>query len=135
METQSKRVISLLDFDNVGLIVKVPSGVLYTNQVEGYACQHPEVEGVFFPLPVRPGNAELFALTQHFQGTWDHITESDADLVDRVLRGNGHEGLSVDRTKVNQSYEAWVHVRIGADVHGLSGFGNCEAVLTWPNSD
>jgi len=135
MSPRSKRVIDLLDFGNLGLILKVPSGIFYTNQAGGYACEHPEIEGVFFPLPVKPGKAELSALTRHFEGTWNHITESDADLVDRVLRKNGHEKIRVDRTKVDQSFEAWVHVQVEGGLDDLIGFDTCEAVLIWPNSD
>ena len=54
MATQ-KRVINVDWYDNVGLILKVQSGVFYTSQVAGYACQHPEVEGVFYPLRVDTG--------------------------------------------------------------------------------
>ena len=135
MEPQSKRVISLGHFNNVGLIVKVASGVVYTNQAAGYECKHPEVEGVFVPLRVKPGKAELYSLTQHFKGAWNHITQLDAEFINRVLRQNGHVQLSVDQTKLDQSYEAWVHIRVDAGVDGLFGFGSCEAVLTWPNSD
>lgn len=135
MEAQSKRVISLLDFDGVGIIVKSPSGVFYTNQAGGYACEQPEEEGVFFPLPVKPEKAELLALTQHVGGTWGHITESEADLIEKILRQNGHEKLSVNRHKIDQSFEAWVHIRVEAGAEGLLGFGDCDGVLTWPNSD
>jgi hypothetical protein len=135
MDTQPKRVIDLSEYNNVGIILKLGSGVFYTNQVAGYACQHPEIEGAFYPLPTKPGDAELFALTHHFRGTWTHIEQADAEFIEHVLRSNGHNHLSVDRAKLNQSYEAWVHLLVGKGTEGLSGFGDCEAVLIWPNSD
>jgi hypothetical protein len=134
MATQ-KRVIDVDWYDNLGLILKVQSGVFYTSQVAGYACQHPEVEGVFYPLRVEPGKAELFSLQQHFRGSWSHIDEADADLIDGVLRKNGHHNLSVDRAKLDDSYEAWVHLVVMTGLEDISGFGDCEAVLVWPNSD
>ena len=33
-----------------GLIVPKNTGVIYTNQTDGYACDHPTLEGVFIPL-------------------------------------------------------------------------------------
>jgi len=135
MIAESKHLINLIEFSAVGLILKVPSGVFYTNQSGGYACEHPEIEGVFYPLPVKPGNAELSALTQHFNGTWGHINETDVEFIDRMLRSNGHSALSVDQTKVDQSYDAWVHIKVKAGCEDLCGFGNCEGVLIWPNSD
>ena len=32
------------------MIIAYPTGVLYTNQVGGYACDHPSMEGAFVPL-------------------------------------------------------------------------------------
>jgi hypothetical protein len=144
--------IDLTFFQEVGLILCRPSGVVYTNQAAGILCLHPEVEGVFCPLPVRPGRAELYALTQHFKGPWNSLTqedadveyriltEEDADVVDRILRRNGHDYLKVDRTKLSDSYEAWVYVRTAAAAkfgphETFVEFGECQGVLTWPNSD
>jgi hypothetical protein len=62
MDAQPKRIIDLSEYGNVGIILKLGSGVFCTNQVAGYACQHPEVEGAFYPLPVKPGNADYFRL-------------------------------------------------------------------------
>jgi hypothetical protein len=134
METQPKRIIDLSAYNNVGIILKLGSGVFYTNRVAGYACQHPEIEGAFYPLPVKPGNTELFSLTQRFKGPWNHIEDADAEFVDHVLHSNGHSNLSVDRSKLVESYEAWVHLLVKKDAR-LFGFDDCEAVLTWCNSD
>jgi hypothetical protein len=135
MDTQPKRIIDLSEYNNVGIILKLGSGVFYANKAVGLACQYPGIEGAFYPLPVKPGNAELFSLTQRFKGPWNHIEEADAEFIERVLRRNGHSNLTVDRAKLDQSYEAWVHLIVGKGTEGLSGFGDCEAVLTWPNSD
>jgi len=134
MATQ-KRVIDLSGYDNLGIILKVQSGVFYTSQVAGYACQHPEIEGAFYPLAVKPGKAEVFSLRQRFKGPWNHIDEADAEFIDGVLHKDGHKNLSVDRTKLDDSYEAWVHLAVAAGAEDMSGFGDCEAVLVWPNSD
>jgi len=141
MGDESKRVIDLSEFHGVGLILLVPSGVLYKTQAEGLACSHPQAEGVFVPLRVRPGAAEMHALTQHFRGGPGPINESSADVVDGILRRNGHGHLKVNRARLEESYEAWIRVLVddasGGPYSGLgiSGFGNCEAILIWPNSD
>ena len=51
MDTPPKRTIDLSEYNNIGIILKLGSGVFYTNQVAGYAWEHPEIEGAFYPLP------------------------------------------------------------------------------------
>lgn len=141
MTNESKPVLNLIHFHGVGLIFLTASGVLYQTQAEGLACSHPRVEGVFMPLPVQPGAAELHALTHQFKGAWGHINEESARVVDGILRCNGHGYLTVNRARLHESYEAWIHVLVGEPEKGsiaslaISGFGSCEAILTWPNSD
>ena len=134
------RRIDLSHFAEVGLIICVPSGVCYTNQAAGFSCLHPEEEGVFCPLPVEPGKAELYALRNHFKGLWNSLTQKDADLVDTILHRSAHEYMKVDRARLTDSYEAWVYVLITGITKPkfgelFSGFGECKGVLTWPNSD
>ncbi|MGL4609906.1 MAG: DUF6210 family protein [Trueperaceae bacterium] len=44
--------------------------------------------------------------------------------------------MSVDRKKLEDSYEAWIFVRIDEHTQGdLKDFAGCSAVLTYPNSD
>lgn len=72
IQGNSKPFVDLLNFDGLGLIIPFPSGVIYTNQVGGLGCLHPEIEGVFAPLST--GNKKiLFALENHFKGNWNHI--------------------------------------------------------------
>ncbi|GAB2190584.1 hypothetical protein MAH1_21920 [Sessilibacter sp. MAH1] len=42
--------IKLWDMVGVGLIFLQKSGVIYTNQVAGTACLHPQAEGIFAPI-------------------------------------------------------------------------------------
>ena len=131
-------LVELDHFDGLGLIVKTPSPVCFTNQVAGLGCQHPVQEGVFVPLPVQAGQPEICALQQHFCGSWHALTDADADVVDRVLRR--HDWLSfmrVDRALLADSREAWVHVRISPEL-ALYLFDAPDwraGVLTWANSD
>lgn len=138
MSVENKKTfVELFDFDGIGLIISFPSGVIYTNQVGGFGCFHPELEGIFVPLSI--GNKKiLFALQQHFKGNWQHIENSDAEIIDKLLRSDGFEFIKVDRMKLNESFEAWIFVEIeelSRDLQLLNGFGNTKGVLTWMNSD
>lgn len=137
IEVKQKPIVELLDLDDLGIIILFPSGVIFTNQVAGYGCLHPEAEGVFIPLSV--GHKKiLFALQQHFNGNWQHIEETDAQIVDRLLRSDGFEFIKVDRTKLEESFEAWIYVNV-AEISEtfplLKGFGEAKGILTWANSD
>ena len=102
-------------------------------------CQYPEMEGVFYPLAVKPGKSEVHALSQHFRTTRESLTLTDADVIDGILNRNGHSYIQVDRTKLSDSREAWIFVVINGSEQPqssvLSVFGKCEGVLIWPNSD
>ncbi len=142
MTKQPKRIIDLSGFHGVGLIITFPSGVVYQNQTEGIACSHAEAEGVFLPLSVKPGASEMWAFGQHFHGKIGPIDQDAARIVDRILRRNGHTYLMVNQTRLAESYEAWIHVFIDEAEKPLlplrmavSGFGKCEGILTWSNSD
>lgn len=136
-----KRVIELDSFNGLGLIVLHPSGVLYTNQVAGNGCFHPEVEGVFVPLETDVNRYELNALEQHFKGSWNSLNESEADLIESILRKSrcGLNWISVNRTRLKESFEAWVYVNLNPKTDRmfeyLTGFDNSQAILTWQNSD
>lgn len=132
-----KPIIDLINFDGLGLIISFPSGVIYTNQVGGYACLHPEIEGVFFPLAVKHKKI-LFALESHFRGDWNHLQAKDADVVDKLLRSEDFGHLKVDRSKLKESFEAWIYVEVGDLTRTfplISGFGKTKGILTWANSD
>ena len=52
-------IVNLYEFDGLELILEFPSGVLYSNQVAGYGCYQPEIEGIMVPLPVKPGRTGM----------------------------------------------------------------------------
>lgn len=138
---EEKRLIDLGRFDGLGLIIQHTSGVFYTNQVAGHGCLHPEVEGVFFPLETDINRYELNTLKQHFSGDWEALNDAEADLVETVLRRSSRNlnWISVDRSRLKDSFEAWVHVKLDPKKTKMNdtvkGFDNSFGVLTWPNSD
>ena len=142
MTKQPKRIIDLSGFHGVGLIIMFSSGVVYQNQTEGLACSHCEAEGVFLPLSVKPGASELWAFGQQFHGKTGPIDQDAARIVDGILRRNGHTYLMVNQKRLAESCEAWIHVSIDETAKpqlplrmAVSGFGKCEGILTWSNSD
>ena len=132
-----KPVIDLCWGDHFGLILPWASGVLFTNQTAGHACEHPKMEGVFVPLDDGEGRPTRTALARHFQGSWISLTGEDADIIDRALRAGNLEFVCVDRSQLAFSKEAWVRVKLdlAAASDLVSNFSSPDAILTWENSD
>jgi hypothetical protein len=147
------------DNAGLGLIIAFPSGVMFSNQTGGTECLHPEVEGIYIPLrnETEEGaseggrNTELHSpeheFVEYFVGaayggsgaTWG-LTEDDAAFVESVLAKWGlSECLHIDRARLGESHEAWVHVTVTGDEgrEAFSGFGPYPrpGILTWTNSD
>lgn len=139
-------IIRLYDLDGIGLIISYASGVLYSNQTGGYLCSQPEIEGVFAPLNNRLTDQQT-KLNDFFTGSkwggncYDGIDKETADFVDLVLlESDQTEMLRVDRDKLAESHEAWIHVHIleskkNPDLQDIHGFAGSHGVLTWLNSD
>lgn len=140
------KLILLYDIPGPMFIVQCPSGVIYRNQVGGLATYQEELEGVLSPLDLSDdieGQLEAFPYPQGRRG----ITVAIADAIDALLASRpGANFLKVDRARLSECWEAWVHVLIDTperDEQSLSGpyfgpvygFGTTTGVLTWPNSD
>jgi hypothetical protein len=63
--SDEKPIIRLWQLTGLGLIIAHPSGVIYSNQTGGYACDHRELEGVFVPL-TDPDVDQYAPLDEHF---------------------------------------------------------------------
>lgn len=152
-----KPTIRLYDTVGTGVILQFPSGVMVSNQTGGTYCLQPEVEGVYVPLRndyllegLRFESPEL-ELTKYFcgpkhggAGAIGGLDSEDADFIDEILRRhNLAVAISVDRKRLDQSHEAWVHVVIKAsesDDEDLAQFASFDpyprrGILTWANSD
>src|ERR1041385_5697651 len=142
----ASKLIVLYDLpDDIMLIVEHPSGVRYLNQVGGVTCWQAEMEGVLAPVDTSPDVKERL---QNFSYPGrPGISDQDADTLDGLLASfPGTSFLKVDRTRMNESWEAWVYVLVesperaeptlsGPYFGPLHGFGAAKGVLTWPNSD
>lgn len=145
---QPERIVHLFEFEGIGMILLLPTGVTYSNQAGGLTCHHPQAEGCFVPLSDRSG-ALVRQLTEHFTGPkWvgycsNGIDDETANLIDHLLNELPpafEVPISVDRARMAESQEAWVYVQVGAPPPGqpvpiVEGLAPCEAVLTWLNSD
>ena len=140
-----------------GLIIEFPSGVLYSNQTGGTSCLHPQIEGVFVPLrneyqlPDGPILSAELDLVQYFagprhggSGATRGIDTADADFIDSVLEQvRLRASVRVDRNRLRESHEAWIHVVISADEsqdNSVAVFAEFTpyprpGILTWSNSD
>lgn len=138
-------IVRLWHSSGLGVILLCKSGIRYTNQTGGYACLHPDAEGVYVPLNDSMWGMEN-ALNKYFTGPklggWCHegIDEETASDIDSLLR-KSHltERLSVDRDRLTDSHEAWIHVNIApkedSEYTQYAGVDTDKGILTWENSD
>jgi hypothetical protein len=143
----SEKAIDLVwQLDRVGLILSHPSGVTYSNQTGGYACYHPEMEGVFVPLGeqaiIQQERLEEYFIGPKWQGAcYNGIDEETVDFVDCVLAASPlTRRLKVNRDKLAESHEAWIYVIISPsdredDIPELQEVTTGTGVITWVNSD
>jgi hypothetical protein len=149
-----KPVIQLYESVGLGLIIEYPSGIIYSNQTGGTSCLHPEVEGVFVPLRndieakeprlFSPGN-DLFRCFEgpkhNGTGAVPGLDRADADFIEGVLQKYSLGNIvTVDRDRLRDSHEAWVHVVVNREeehdsiFRGLGPYPR-PGVLTWTNTD
>ncbi len=137
-----KRQICLWNLDQAALIILEKSGITYFNQTAGVFCRHSEAERILAPITNDPPldnlhfgslNYKLQQLTLNKQ----ILKETDADAIDKLLQKNfGGDAIFVDRERLNESCEAWIHVKIDGQTKGdLQDFAGYMAILTYPNSD
>ena len=133
-------IIKLWDIGNFsGIIVPLKTGVIWTNQVGGTYCGHPELEGIFLPA-VGEIDDDL-SLSDLYQETYD------LNLVQRFLNIWGLEDLFIPANPDDLSEalgpaailaEAWVPLRINPEckVCHFEPFKHQKVVvLTYENSD
>lgn len=141
-----KPIINLWRFDGIGLIIAHQSGVSYSNETGGYDSLFPEYEGVFVPLKDPLMNQQemlerYFIDAKRKERFCKNIDEETADFIDRVLALSYlSKRLKVNREKLADSHEAWIHVVILADerdeyLQEFCRFPSSYGVLTWENSD
>lgn len=142
-----KRRILLYDIDSFFLIIECDTNVVYQNQVGGQVCFQAEKEGAVAPLDVSTDLASFIEGHKFPQGR-QGIELATADILDAHFQSSPATSfISVDRTRLDESWEAWIYVNcavVPSDVESGSnstycgpiyGFPQGRGVVTWPNSD
>ncbi|MGH1374700.1 MAG: DUF6210 family protein [Alphaproteobacteria bacterium] len=136
------------------LIIPHTTGVIYSRQVGGISCTQKETEGFIIPItdfrcltsnkPIDANKClEEFWTTKWGMHCYSGIDEETANFMDELLHEPILEHplqLSVDRSRLAESMEAWVHMKISYSCEDrghidLLGKSATEAILTWVNSD
>jgi len=118
-----------------GLILLVPSGVFYTNQAGGIACDHPEAEGVFMPWPFSPNY--ISDIEDHLASWYGGLDDKKSEEINGLLPSE----VKVDKDMLDDSMEAWVYVTMPERENNKhwsawSGFdAPLKAIMVWENSD
>jgi hypothetical protein len=131
--------VNLWSLEEAALIVEWKTGVVFSNQTGGCACCQREMEGLLIPFNPcdRPVGAPTLREQLAFLINAQYLTEELAGRIDALLEENYEtRGVTVDRSRLRDSMEAWIHVDIDDSLSGIfCGFGRCKGVITWPNSD
>ena len=150
MTFEFERIVELSTTIGTSLILNYPTGIGYTNQAGGTACLQPTAEGVLVPFDNDCDVERRFMsleldLDQYFQTAWEGtnatlgIKDSDANAIDALLQSRKlTDWIRVDRERLRESFEAWIHVTVLADhpfyCHGFGPYPR-HGILTWANSD
>lgn len=116
--------MEMWDLQGPWLIVIDEDGMAITNQCGGYACLHPSAVGFLLRLPLKLETEIFDYFVGDKWGGWcdKGIDAETADFLDPIIKPHG---LTVDRDKMGDDMEAWIHVR----------WRDRAAILTWGNSD
>ena len=138
---QAAMKVTLDAFPDLGLIVRATTNVIYSNQAGGVMCLHPELEGFFVPLCTHLGMRELQALQDVCGEGWNTAIDDEmADTLDWIFGCQGLRCIRVDRSKLEESWESWVHVTVSGELSHKVPLEEprpetLRAVLTWPNRE
>ena len=135
------REIKLWEISGAALLVPEKTGIIFTNQVNGCVCQHPQLEGFLIPI----NNDRLLTDPEHlenqlcslFDGFYGSFSEEKANQIEAVLQKYSEtKGIRINRELLSESVESWIHViAIETEFSCYSGFGELKGILTWQNSD
>jgi hypothetical protein len=130
--------IDLSLIDCVGVIIKDNnSPVIYSNQTGGTVCFHPEQKGYFLPIPETSWIGDLYDIDFLYEDEKLNNNNIAVEKIEEILSSyHLHDFILVDKNKLKESYEAWVHVVIIPKKEIIeSSEEKLYGILTWPNSD
>ncbi len=141
----AKKPIIHLSLNQVGVIVCLNSGVVYHHQTGGTACRQRWQEGVLLlpsdPELVREAPVEVYLCpieaALRSMDWLGKVDEERARAINTLLKSfGGTAGISVDRTRLHEAEEGWVPVHLEpVECAEYEGFGHCQGILVWNNSD
>lgn len=118
-----------------GLVIEAPTGIVYTTQVGGTCCAHPQAEGFLVPLSYPEWAAlEKATLSRYEESGSDHYRSPPASLARLVAEAiwstDEHLKIALDTERLTKEpgtvwAEAWLPITC---VYGRGW-------LTWDNSD
>ena len=126
----------------LSIVLKGRTGVYFTNQAGGYACNHPKVMGLYIPLG-QFNDIETTHLEEYFTsvkyGGWceNGIDDRDCDYLNELFKKLAlsyplsFPKIIADKSCKKDSMEAWINVIIKDK--RFNGYD--KGVLTWDNSD
>lgn len=136
------------------LIIEAKTGVKYSNQTGGYACNHPEVEGFLLPINLTLDCAEQgLLLNCYYMNADDESTTYTKEQLEEVkifidiLNQSLYDSylidskFKIDESRLNIMEEAWIplisdkfKINDGSFITGKIK-KPVRAILTWENSD
>jgi hypothetical protein len=119
------------------LLLPYPNGVFFDMQCGGLACYQRHIEGFYLPVFGQYGQAFAHSLEALHPGcNGPSVTEEQAGALDAIF-AEFQVPLKVVRSRLDYSYEAWVHVEVLAPNEDwlLSNFEGYEGILIWRNCD
>jgi hypothetical protein len=139
----------ILSLNQTGVIILRETGIIYQNQTGGHTCAQRCAEGALVLLtdpylitdtPTMLYQCSIEAGLKKIDWNRCYFGRFDAtcaDEIDELLQSNGYtKAISVDRTRLEESEEAWIYVKIKPlEYANYVGFGECDGVLVWANSD
>lgn len=139
----------ILSLNQAAVIILRATGIIYQNQTGGHTCAERCAEGALvlltdpflitetpnelYQCPIEAGLKQIDWNRCYFGG----FDETCADKIDLLLQSNGFtKQVLVDRTRLKESEEAWIYVTLKpSDYANYLGFGDCNGILVWANSD
>lgn len=111
-----KRRVHFWEYPLPTLIYPCSSGIIFEAQAGGGACTHPEVEGVILPIQLQDTIENFLRLTSGLEEMdpgchGQQIKTEEANELD-LLFVECEIPLVVNRDRMKESTEAWLHVRI-----------------------
>ena len=102
--------VNLSCVDVFGVVVTAPTGVLYSSQTAGMACNHPVQQGFWVPVAIE-GCREFEDLIHDRICSIGGFTSDQMDFLDEALARFGLP-LICDRKNAPAGEEAWIPVVI-----------------------